>query len=165
MLPVNDDVVHDRQARSPADPLHGVLVHRQRRSQHTRADVRELGQFEQTLHGAILAEGAVQHGEDHVDARVGARLGEDGARVPPAVLTDEESQDLVLLRVHRGDDRFGGTKGDFVLAAAAAVEYRYSQFHRILFPKADITSSTASIAVRLAWSITGLTSTTSIDVM
>src|SRR5581483_7457824 len=32
-----------------------------------RADVRDVGQFQQTLDGAIFAEGTVKHGEDDVD--------------------------------------------------------------------------------------------------
>src|SRR6266516_3147849 len=45
---------------------HG-LVHRQRRGEHAAADVGQAGELEQPLHGAVLAVGAVQQREDHVD--------------------------------------------------------------------------------------------------
>ena len=48
-----------------------VLVHRQRRAEHTGTDVRHVGQLEQTLHGAVLAEGPVQDWDHDVDIREG----------------------------------------------------------------------------------------------
>ncbi len=56
-----------------------------RRGQHARADVGHVAQFEQPLHRAVLAVGAVQHREDHVerqpgDVRVLARGRLAGAR-------------------------------------------------------------------------------------
>ena len=49
--------------------LHRALVHRGRRGEHAGADVGKPGHLEEPLDGAVLAEGAVQHGEDDVDAR------------------------------------------------------------------------------------------------
>ncbi len=72
--------------------------------------------------------------------------------------------DLVAFRVHRSHDRFRRAEGNLVFAGPAAVQNRHAQFaHKILFPIADITSSTASNAVRFTSSITGFTSTISID--
>ena len=44
------------------------LVHAQRRGEHAGADVRHVEAFEQALHGAVLAERSVQHGEHDVGA-------------------------------------------------------------------------------------------------
>ena len=42
-----------------------------RRRQHAGADVRHVGELEQPLHRAVLAEGAVQHGKHDVEAEAG----------------------------------------------------------------------------------------------
>ena len=70
-----------RQAGGGEEPLHRVLVHRGGGAEHAGADVGDVGQLKQALDGAVLAEGAVQHGEDNVQ-RGGERvagLGEFGA--------------------------------------------------------------------------------------
>ena len=64
-------IIDNRQHAFPADTLHHLLIHGDGGRHHARADVGQVGQFEQTLHGAVLAEGAVQDGEDHVDVRDG----------------------------------------------------------------------------------------------
>ncbi len=48
-------------------------IHAGGRSEHARADVGDVGQFEQTLNRAVFAERPVQHGEDdiHVDGSIG----------------------------------------------------------------------------------------------
>ncbi len=70
------DVLHDRQPGIAEEALHHVFVHAGRRAQHARADVGDLGQIEQSLNGAVLAEGPVQHRKDdiHIDGGLGARL-------------------------------------------------------------------------------------------
>jgi hypothetical protein len=50
------------------EALHHVLVHPDGRPEHPGADVRDAGQLEQALDRAVLAQGAVEHREDHVDA-------------------------------------------------------------------------------------------------
>src|SRR4029077_3382185 len=119
----------------------------------------------QSLHGAVFAEGAVENGEDHVDAGMSARFGQDGTGAPLALLIDEVLDFLVLFRVQPGEDRLCRTDRDFMLAGAAAVNHGYSYFHRMRFPNPDMISSTAKSAVRLRSSITGFTSTTSMETM
>ncbi len=53
--------VDDRDAGVPQQPLGDVLVHADRRTEHAGADVGDLGQLQQSLHGAVLTVGAVQH--------------------------------------------------------------------------------------------------------
>ena len=73
-VPARDhQMLHHRNPALPAQPLHDVLVHRNRGRQHARADVGQAGQFQQTLHGAVFAEGSVQRGKDHVDAGIAVR--------------------------------------------------------------------------------------------
>src|SRR5215471_1619325 len=106
----------------------------------------------------------MQHWEHHVDAGVCARLGKDGTRLPAASLGNQNAPHLVEVRIHRGDHRFRRAERDLMLAAASAANHRHPQTaHKILFPKADKISSTASNAVRLASSITGFTSTASME--
>ena len=159
------DVVYHRQQAFPADTLHHLLIHADGGGHHARAHVGQVGQLQQALHRAVLAEGAVQDGEDHVDLGLRARLGQDGARAPLAVLVDEVLQNLVPGGVDARHDGLGRADRNLVLAAAAAVNDGDSTLHRIRFPSADMTSSTARSAVRLTSSITGLTSTTSMDTM
>lgn len=63
----------DRQPEGGEDPLHVLLVLSDGGGEDTRADVRDAGQFQETLEGAVLAVGAVQDGEDHVDVAEGLR--------------------------------------------------------------------------------------------
>ena len=59
------------------DLLGGQLVHGQRRAQHAAPDVRHVGQLEQALQGAVLAERAMDEGE-HGDRPVGGHPGQAG---------------------------------------------------------------------------------------
>jgi hypothetical protein len=68
----------------------------------------------------------VQDGEDHVDFGLRARLGQDGARAPLALFIDKVPDYLVLGWVEALDYGLGGAQGDFVLAAAAAVDHGYA---------------------------------------
>ena len=58
-----------------------------RRRQHARAHVRQIGQLQQALHRAVFAEGAVQHREDHVDVRIArpARAGSAAGSTCPSL--------------------------------------------------------------------------------
>ena len=74
-------VPRDRDAAVAQDRLEQVLVHAERRGRDAGADVGDAGELEQALDGAVLAERAVQHGQDDVDGaeRLGRlRVGEDG---------------------------------------------------------------------------------------
>ena len=76
-------MLHDGNSGGDEQRLHDVFVHARGRTEDARADVGNVGEFEQALDGAVLAEGAVQHGEDDVDvdgAVAGAR-----ASVPASV--------------------------------------------------------------------------------
>ena len=46
---------------------------------HAGADVGQVGEFQQTLHGAVLAERAVQDGEHDVDIGMRSGLGQNRA--------------------------------------------------------------------------------------
>ena len=61
------------QAGGGEETLHGVLVHGGGGAENTGADVGDVGQLEETLDGSVLAEGAVQDGEDDVE-RGGERV-------------------------------------------------------------------------------------------
>src|SRR5262249_25229152 len=117
------------------------------------------------LHGAVFAEGPVQHGKNHVDFRMRPRLRHDRPWIPLAFPVDEVLRPLVFRGIHRVHDGARRAHRHFVLTAAAAVDDGYSQFHRIRFPNPDMISSTARSAVRLTSSITGFTSTTSSETM
>ncbi len=56
-----------RQTGGRERALHHHLVHRDRRADDARPHVRQVGQLEQALHGAVLAVGAVQQREHDVD--------------------------------------------------------------------------------------------------
>src|SRR6185503_869684 len=90
--------------------------------QHARADVGQAGQFEQSLDGSILAEGAVQYGKDDIDAGIGAGLGGNRPRIPMTVGTDKDALDFVLPAIQARDDRFGRAQRDLVLAATSSVK-------------------------------------------
>ena len=65
---------HDRQAAGGEERLHHGLVHADGRPEHAGADIRDVGQLEQTLHGPVFAIRTVQHRKDHVDdARMDGR--------------------------------------------------------------------------------------------
>ena len=110
------------------------------------ADVRDAGQLEQPLHGAVLAEGAVQHGKTtstpaerrRRPRRRRARAASSGERsrptppprrrAPSARRGRSRSADhVVALRVERLDHRARRGQRDLVLARAAAGEHGDAQ--------------------------------------
>src|ERR1019366_1109216 len=101
----------------------------------------------------------------HVYLRMRPRLRQDRPGRPFARLIDEVFADIVTGGIQPRHDGFRRTDGNLVLAAASAVDYGDSGFHRIFLPMADMIISTAKSAVRLISSITGLTSTTSMESM
>jgi len=54
-------------------PFLHVFVHPDRGTEYARAHEWKSGEIEQALHGAILAVGAVQHGENYVYAHASGR--------------------------------------------------------------------------------------------
>ena len=60
------DVLDDGQTGLDEEAPHHIFVHAGRRAQHAGADVSDAGQLEESLNGAVFAEGAVQHGKDHI---------------------------------------------------------------------------------------------------
>ena len=65
--PIDREIFHHCDAGVAQDALLRVLVHPERRAQHARSHVCDPRQLEQPLHGAVLAVGAVQHREHHVE--------------------------------------------------------------------------------------------------
>ena len=128
-----------------------VLVHPDGRADYARSDVGQIGKFEQALHGAVFAVGAVEDGEDDVNADgaglifiernesadvrvggendwlafaqdVGKKFLRGGAGEPAAILSDADGHDFVARGIKRGDYRGRGVQGDFVFAGTAAEE-------------------------------------------
>src|SRR5260370_27305210 len=108
----------------------------------------------------------MQPRETDIDSRIAIRLRNQCARAPLPFFRDQVMQHLVLFGIHGVDDGFTRAKRNFMLAATPSINDRDTSFYhryKILFPIADITNSTANIAVRFTSSITGFTSTTSMD--
>ena len=61
-------MLHNRQPGLDKKPLHHILVHAHRRTQHAGADIRDPSQLKQSLNRAVFAEGPMQHGEDNVES-------------------------------------------------------------------------------------------------
>ena len=113
-------------------------------AEHARADVRHARELEQALHGAVLAERAVQDREDDVDigerdsdlpCPAGARArirAEPAASLTPALApsaqragaVDLDPDDLVARLFERLDHARGGGERDRVLARAATEDDR-----------------------------------------
>ena len=60
-------MLRDRNAAVAHHLLEEILVHRERRRGDAGADVGDVGELEQPLHGAVLPEGPVQDRQDDVD--------------------------------------------------------------------------------------------------
>ena len=71
LVPQHHPVRAHRQAARREHQLHHRLVHADRGGEHAGADVRDVGELEQTLDRAVLAVRAVQHREDHVEVEAG----------------------------------------------------------------------------------------------
>jgi len=82
------------------------------------------------------------------------RFGQDGARLPPALFIDKIFDYLVFSWSMPLHDGFRGVM-DTSCSPLRPRKGRLLVVHRIRFPNADMTSSTARSAVRLASSITG----------
>src|SRR5580658_1182640 len=93
------------------------------------------------------------------------RLRQDRLGRPFAGRIDEVVDHVIALAIQSRLDGFRRTDGNLMLAATPAVNYGDCRFHRIFLPMADMIISTAKSAVRLISSITGLTSTTSMEIM
>lgn len=100
----------DGQPEGGEHPLHVLLVLPDGRGEDARADVRDTGELQQTLEGAVLAVRAVQYGEDDID--LAQRLGH-GARL--AV------DDLAVARIHGEDDAAVRGLGDLLDARQGPV--------------------------------------------
>ena len=62
------DAAHDGDAVRPQDGLHQVLVHADGRGRDPGADVGDVGELEQPLHRAVLAERSVEDRQHDLDA-------------------------------------------------------------------------------------------------
>jgi hypothetical protein len=63
------------QAAGAEDDLHHRLVHTHRRGEDAAADIRDVGQLEQSLYRAVLAVGPVEHGEQDIETQARERGG------------------------------------------------------------------------------------------
>ena len=79
------EVLRDREPGARERALHHDLVHADRGAEHARADVRQVGELEETLHRAVFAVRAVQQREHDVDAerRSGHRRDATTTSPPP----------------------------------------------------------------------------------
>jgi len=98
-------VVDLRQAVLREDDLHHPLVHADGRGEHAAADVGQVGELEQALHGAVLAVGTVEDREDDVQAHAlhdgaAAVAAIDGA---PAIGAVDAEERLVARPRHQVD--------------------------------------------------------------
>ncbi len=133
-------VARDRDAAVAQHGLEQVLVHAERRRGDARADVRDACQLQQPLHRPVLAERAVQDGQDDVHlaerrggavgghreggSGPGADRGRRGRRErPPTVAADLDHGRLVAGGIERLDHRGGRGERDLVLARAASGEH------------------------------------------
>jgi len=127
-----------------------VFIHGDGGAEDAGADEGKTGEVEETLDGAVFAEGAVHDGEDDVDALAGAAAVEAdesgvggigahgdalagaenlrkhflgaGADEPVAFFGDADGHDFVFVRVEAANHGGCGGEGDFVFAGAAAEE-------------------------------------------
>jgi len=143
---------HHGDAAVAEEALGDVLVHPHRRAEHARADIGDVGELEETLHGAVLAVGAVQDREDHVVraqgrerlirlgvglhrgqrslavegelARItsGARQGATIFAMPASLLVDADQNRLEAGRVEGRQDVARREQRHFVLGGAATEE-------------------------------------------
>ena len=79
------------------------LIHAHRACQHAAAHIRDAGQLQQALHGAVLAPQAVQHRDDHINVQL-------------FHMTFRREQDHAVVGTVRADDA-GHVAGQFFPAA------------------------------------------------
>src|SRR5438552_16742521 len=72
---VDHPITRRRNARREPDELGAPFVHRERGSHHAASRIRDPQRLERALHGAVLAEAAMQCDEDALEA-VALELGE-----------------------------------------------------------------------------------------
>ena len=113
----------DGQLRGGEEALHDVLVHAGGRAEDTGADVGDSGEFEETLDGAVFAEGSVKNREDDVEAERRSRRRGVKVEGPGVGLEGDEGAGPALRGDGRHDDRFaaredGGGCGGLGIAGA-----------------------------------------------
>ncbi len=77
LRPGGDNPIHHRDAVGAHDRLEDRLIHAEGRAEHTRANIGQVGQLEQALQRAVLAEGAVQHREDNIQLGQGLEISDE----------------------------------------------------------------------------------------
>ncbi len=108
-----DDLVRaDGEAEGDEDPLHVLLVLADGGGEDARADVRDAGELQEALEGAVLAVRAVEHREDHVDLTEGARHGAGLGQDDLAVGRVDGEDDAALLGLGEVRDVRQGAVGD-----------------------------------------------------
>jgi len=126
VVPHHGNVVHNGQHPFHTDTFHHLLVHGDGGTEHARAHIGKVGEFQQSLDSAVLAKGAVEDREHDVDIGMRPRLRQNRVRVPPAFFVDEVLADFIARGVEPAHDRLGGANRDFMFAAPPAVEYGHA---------------------------------------
>ncbi len=106
---IDREISHHRDAGVAQQALLRVLVHPDRRAEHARAHVWDSRQLEQPLHRAVLAVGAVQHREHHVE-RARNRICMCAPLSPRAAVCRRRDQRLSLGMRQQGDLRAAGAE-------------------------------------------------------
>ncbi len=121
------DVLDLRQPLCRHDLLEEDLVQAQRRGRDAGADIRDDERLEQALDGAVLAERAVQHGEDDLRSRealAGGQADRLALGTPDAVAADLDPEDLVPAGLQAVSHRGRRGQRDLVLGGAPACQHR-----------------------------------------
>jgi hypothetical protein len=129
-----DEEVHNWDAGTLEDALSEFLIHGGGATEDAGADVGKVSEFEEALHGAVFAEGAVDDGEDNVDVGIGTGFWKDRLGLPLPFPVDKVAMGAVSSGVEVGDDRFSGTEAHFVFAGPTAVNYCNVEFGHAAFP-------------------------------
>ena len=122
---VDDAILRRRNAAREPDELRAPLVHRQRRRHHAAAGVGNLQRLQRALHGAVLAEAAVQRDED---AREAVAL-----QVEDVALGRIERMRVHALLAQRRQDAIAGHQRHLALRGRTAQQHRdFAEFGRSL---------------------------------
>src|SRR5262245_9880838 len=102
MCPQEMSEIYNRQACFAEKPLHDNLIHSRRRSQHTTADVWNIGHFEQALNRAVFTISAMQNRYDTIKLITTIRLTVPGEPSQPRFSRIANNGDVLSSTLHDG---------------------------------------------------------------